>query len=156
MEWIANLPSSCPTDASSLESCISALKSSISALESSIRTTEGSSGRWETFGWLCAIIVGIGVAGEIVAIVLEHRDRLTDWRRGIVEMTLQIVPSGMSFPCAYRMIAGFNQLIIIELRRACAICVEMPASTLGGEPVDIMRACVIFKQFRFSEAARSR
>jgi hypothetical protein len=81
---LANLPSSCPADSSSLESCISALKSSISALESSLKVTEGSSGHWETIGWLCAIAVGVGIAGEIVVIVSEHRDDLEDWRRGVV------------------------------------------------------------------------
>lgn len=84
IQTLANLPSSCPADSSSLESCISALKSSISALESSLKITEGSSGCWETIGWLCAIAVGIGIAGEIVVIVSEHRDDLEDWKHGIV------------------------------------------------------------------------
>jgi hypothetical protein len=84
IQHLANLPSSCPSDSSSLESCISALKSSISALESFLKTTEGSSGHWETFGWLCAIAVGVGIAGEIVVIVSEHFEGLEDWERGII------------------------------------------------------------------------
>ncbi len=84
IQHLANLPSSCPSDASSLESCISALKSSISALESCIKASEGSSGHLETIGWLCAFAVGIGIAGEIVVIVSEHRDDLGDWGRGFV------------------------------------------------------------------------
>jgi hypothetical protein len=60
------------------------LKSSISVLESSLKTTEGSSGHWETFGWLCAVAVGIGIAGEIVVIVSEHFEDLEDWERGII------------------------------------------------------------------------
>jgi hypothetical protein len=84
IQHLANLRSGCPADSSSLASCISALKISISALESSIKTTDGSSGQWETFGWLCAIVVGVGVAGEIVVIVSEHLEGLEDWRRGII------------------------------------------------------------------------
>jgi hypothetical protein len=84
IQHLANLPSSCPSDSSSLESCISALKSSISALEYSLKITEGSSGHWETFGWLCAVAVGIGIAGEIVVIVSEHFESLEDWERGII------------------------------------------------------------------------
>ncbi len=84
IQHLANLPSSCPSDSSSLESCISALKSSISALESFLKTTEGASGHWETFGWLCAIAVGVGIAGEIVVIVSEHFEGLEDWERGII------------------------------------------------------------------------
>jgi len=84
IQHLANLPSICPADSSSFESCISALESSISALESSLRATEGSAGNWETFGWLCAVAVGIGIAGEIVVIVSEHREGLQDWRRGIL------------------------------------------------------------------------
>jgi hypothetical protein len=83
-QYLANLPSSCPTDASSLESCISALKSSISILESSIKATDASSGWWETFAWACAIAVGFGVLGEIVSIAFEHLENLEGWRRGIV------------------------------------------------------------------------
>jgi hypothetical protein len=60
------------------------LKSSISALESCIKASEGSSGHLETIGWLCAFAVGIGIAGEIVVIVSEHRDDLEDWGRGFV------------------------------------------------------------------------
>jgi len=86
IQHLANLPSSCPADSSSLESCISALKSSISALESSLRGTEGSSGRWETFGWLCAVAVGVGIAGEIAVIVSEYLEDLEDWRRGIIRV----------------------------------------------------------------------
>lgn len=71
-----------PTDASALEASISALRSSISALDNSIKTLEGSSGRWETAAWCCAILVGIGIVGELVVIVSEYRDDLHDWRRG--------------------------------------------------------------------------
>src|ERR1043165_4116676 len=81
---LANLPSSCPVDSSSLESCISALKSAISALESSVQTTEGSTGHWELFGWLCAIAVGVGILGEIIVIFSEDSDDLEDWQRGII------------------------------------------------------------------------
>jgi hypothetical protein len=84
IQHLASLPSSCPANSSSLESCISALKSSISALESCLKTTEGSSAHWETFGWLCAVAVGIGIAGEIVVIVSEHLEGLDDWERGII------------------------------------------------------------------------
>jgi hypothetical protein len=84
IKHLANLPSACPSDSSSLESCISALKSSISALETSVKTTEWSSGHWETVGWLCAVAVGIGIAGEIVVIVSEHLEGLEDWGRGII------------------------------------------------------------------------
>ncbi len=84
IQHLANLPSSCPSDSSSLESCISALKSSISALEGSLKITEESSRHWETFGWLCAVAVGIGIAGEIVVIVSEHFESLGDWERGII------------------------------------------------------------------------
>jgi hypothetical protein len=84
IQHLANLPSSCPIDSSSLESCISALKSSISALESSAETLAVKSGFWETFSWLCAIAVGIGIAGEIVVIVSEHREDFDDWRRCII------------------------------------------------------------------------
>jgi hypothetical protein len=84
IQRLANLPSSCPADSSSLESCISALKSSISTLESCIKATEGSSGHWETFGWLCAIAVGIGITGELVVIVSEHFEAREAWRRGII------------------------------------------------------------------------
>lgn len=83
-QHLANLPSACPIDSSSLESCISALKSSISALESSLKTTEGSSAGWERFGWRCAIVVGIGVLGEIAVLRSEYREDLQDWGRGII------------------------------------------------------------------------
>ncbi len=60
------------------------MKTSISALESSLRATEGSSGGWETFGWLCAIAVGVGIAGEIAVIVSEYLEDLEDWERGTI------------------------------------------------------------------------
>jgi hypothetical protein len=53
-------------------------------LESSVIATDGSAGFWEMFGWLCAVAVGIGIAGEIVVIVSEHWEDLQDWRRGII------------------------------------------------------------------------
>ena len=83
-EALATIPSTLPIDASALEASISALKSSICALESSLKTLEGSSGWWETLAWSCALAVGIGIVGEIVVIVGEHRDDLTAWQRGIV------------------------------------------------------------------------
>jgi hypothetical protein len=84
IQHLANLPSSCPADSSSVESCISVLKSSISAFENSIKATEGSSGFWETVGWSCAFAVGLGITGEIIVIVSEHCESLEDWGRGII------------------------------------------------------------------------
>jgi hypothetical protein len=67
-----------PTDASSAESSVSALRSSISALESSIKILEGASPKWETFGWVCAFVVAIGVFAETSVIRLNPaiRDRV--------------------------------------------------------------------------------
>lgn len=78
------LRSALPMDTSALDASMAALKSSISALESSIKALEGSSGLWETLAWSCAIAVGIGIVGEVWAIVGEHQDDLEAWRRGIV------------------------------------------------------------------------
>jgi hypothetical protein len=81
---LASSPSVFPTDASALESSISALRSSISALEISIKTLEESSPSWETFAWVCSIVVAIGVAAEIVGLVWEYHEEKEDWRRGII------------------------------------------------------------------------
>jgi hypothetical protein len=66
-----------PVDASALENAISALESAITALDS-------SSGLWETLAWVFTGAVVTGVAIEVRVIVLEHRDAMTEWRRGIV------------------------------------------------------------------------
>jgi len=76
-EHLIQTASSLPTDASALESAISALESAITALDS-------SSGLWETLAWVFTGAVVIGVAIEVRVIVLEHRDAMTEWRRGIV------------------------------------------------------------------------
>lgn len=76
--------STLPTDDSALKASMSALKTSISTLESSINTLGARSDFWETFGWCCAIAVGIGVAGEIVIIVWDFIEDRHAWRRGIV------------------------------------------------------------------------
>ena len=84
MQALATPCSALPTAASALDSSISACRSSISALESSLKATEGSSGGWETFAWVCSVVVAVGVAAEIVGIIWEYRDDLTAWRRGIL------------------------------------------------------------------------
>jgi hypothetical protein len=84
IQQLAIASSAVPTDASTLEASIWALKNSISALESSLKTLEGSSDRWETLAWSCAIAVGIGIVGETVVIISEYRDDLHDWRRGAI------------------------------------------------------------------------
>jgi hypothetical protein len=84
IQQLAIVSSDLAKDASTLEASISALKSSISALESSLNTLDGASGLWETIAWSCAIAVGVGIIGEIVVIVGDHRDEIEDWARGIV------------------------------------------------------------------------
>ena len=70
--------------ASSLPSDASALESAISALESAITDLDSSSGIWETLAWVFTVAVVIGVAIDVRVIVLEHRDALNEWSRGIV------------------------------------------------------------------------
>ncbi len=75
-----------PTQAlhASLESSISALKISISALEVSIKTLDGKSAFWERWLLPFSALVIVGVALEVWAILWDHRETLTSWRRGIV------------------------------------------------------------------------
>jgi len=75
--YLIQIASSLPADASALESAISALESAITAKDS-------SSGLWETLAWVFTGAVVIGVAIEVRVLVLEHRDAMTEWRRGIV------------------------------------------------------------------------
>ena len=84
IQQLASASSASATDWSALEASTSALKSSISALESSIQTLEGSSGRWEGLGWVFALMVFAGVAGELAVIVREYLEDLESWKRGIV------------------------------------------------------------------------
>lgn len=84
IQQLAKTPSALPTDVSALDSSITALKSCISALESSLKTVGQSSERWEIVAWVCAFVVGFGVAAEIVGIVWGYRDDLRDWQRGII------------------------------------------------------------------------
>jgi len=84
MQALATPCSDLAKDASALDASISACRSSIKVLESSLNTAEGSSGGWETFAWVCSVVVAIGVAAEIVGIVGAYRDDLKDWRRGII------------------------------------------------------------------------
>ena len=85
IEQLAKTPSDLPTDASAFDSSISALKSCISALERSSETVGHSSGRWEAIAWVCAIVVAVGVALEIIGIVWQYRDDIRNWQRGPCE-----------------------------------------------------------------------
>jgi hypothetical protein len=66
--------SALPTDSSALISAISALESSVEALE---RSSEGLEPWISRFTWL----VAIGVALEIVVVLIDHREDVNEWRR---------------------------------------------------------------------------
>lgn len=74
---LIQVASALPTDASALESAMSALESAITALDSSSRL-------WEILTWVFTGMVVVGVAIEIRVLVLEHREEMTEWKRGIV------------------------------------------------------------------------
>lgn len=84
MQQLAAACSTLPKDASALDASISACRSSISALDNSIKDLEGSSSWPERIAIVCAIVVGIGVIGELVVIVSEHRGDIRDWLDSIL------------------------------------------------------------------------
>lgn len=98
VQYLAVLASDAAKDASTLDASISALKGSISSLDKSVNSLEGSSIPWEHLAIAGSVAVVIGVFGEVVVVVSEHRGELGDWiERTLFVLKLPIRPPAWRF-----------------------------------------------------------
>jgi hypothetical protein len=96
----------------------SALASSAEALRSAIKTLESRSNSLESWLYFWVLLVVVGVAVEVILVVLEYRERLEDFHRGTIHSPEKPkkLKFGVETLAAILVVSGVAGELVIDIR----------------------------------------